>query len=306
MGQNLLNKYIWLVETIYRAKRITFEEISYKWRDNELSEGLELPQRTFHKWRNAVEEMFGLVINCERKGGYNYYIANTEELKEGNIRNWLINTFSISNLLVDNLHLKERILLEEIPSGQIYLTQIIEAMKTNSTINMTYHSYWRDKSNNFDVEPYCVKLFRQRWYLLGRSPYKKQMMIYALDRIQELQVTDEKFELPTTFNAYDFFSEYFGVVVDNEIRCKKVKLKVASYQANYIRAVPLHHSQKEAERNENFSIFELWLRPSDDLIREILWHGEAIEVLVPMEFREEVANKIEEIRGKYNINKENQ
>ena len=136
MGQNLLNKYIWLVETIYRAKRITFEEISYKWRDNELSEGLELPQRTFHKWRNAVEEMFGLVINCERKGGYNYYIANTEELKEGNIRNWLINTFSISNLLVDNHHLKERILLEEIPSGQIYLAQIIEAMKNSNVINM--------------------------------------------------------------------------------------------------------------------------------------------------------------------------
>ena len=299
MARNLINKYVWLVETIYRSRRITFEEINLRWLDNEMSEGLDLPLRTFHKWRIAVEEMFGLVIECERKGGYHYYIANAEELKEGNIRNWLLGTISVSNLLVDNQHLKDRILLEEIPSGQIYLAQIIEAMKNSNVINMTYHSYWRDNSNNFDVEPYCVKLFRQRWYLLGRSPYKNKIMIYALDRIQELWVTDAKFELPASFNANEFFSEYFGVNIGNDIDVETVKLKVASYQANYISAVPLHHSQKEIEKNEDYSIFELCLRPSDDLIREILWHGEAIEVLAPMEFREEIANKIENMSGKY-------
>ena len=303
MGKNLLNKYIWFVETIYNAKRITYEEINEKWRNNALSDGLDLPSRTFHKWRIAVEEMFGLIIDCERKGGYHYYIANADELKEGNIRNWLINTFSISNLLVDNLQLHERILLEEIPSGQKYFAQIIDAMKSNNLINMTYRSYWKDNSHNFDVEPYCVKLFRQRWYLLGRSPYKKQMMIYALDRIQELRIIDKNFELPTTFNANEFFGEYFGVNIVDEVDVETVKLKVASYQANYIRAVPLHHSQKEIEKNEDYSIFELRLRPTSDLMREILWHGEAIEVLAPLELRKEVTNKIENMSGKYNINK---
>ena len=299
MGKNLLNKYIWFVETIYNAKRITYEEINEKWRNNALSDGLDLPSRTFHKWRIAVEEMFGLIIDCERKGGYHYYIANADELKEGNIRNWLINTFSISNLLVDNLQLHERILLEEIPSGQKYFAQIIDAMKSNNLINMTYRSYWKDNSHNFDVEPYCVKLFRQRWYLLGRSPYKKQMMIYALDRIQELRIIDKNFELPATFNANKFFSEYFGVNIGDEVDVETVKLKVASYQANYIRAVPLHHSQKEIEKNEDYSIFELRLRPTSDLMREILWHGEAIEVLAPLELRKEVTNKIENMSRKY-------
>lgn len=299
MGKNLLNKYIWFVETIYNAKRITYEEINEKWRNNALSDGLDLPSRTFHKWRIAVEEMFGLIIDCERKGGYHYYIANADELKEGNIRNWLINTFSISNLLVDNLQLHERILLEEIPSGQKYFAQIIDAMKSNNLINMTYRSYWKDNSHNFDVEPYCVKLFRQRWYLLGRSPYKKQMMIFALDRIQELRIIDTNFELPTTFNANEFFGEYFGINIGDEVDVETVKLKVASYQANYIRAVPLHHSQKEIEKNEDYSIFELRLRPTSDLMREILWHGEAIEVLAPLELRKEVTNKIENMSRKY-------
>ena len=106
---NLLNKYVWLVETIYKAKRITFEEINERWLRNEISEGVELALRTFHKWRIAVEDMFGLIIECERKGGYHYYIANAEELKTGNIRNWLLNTISVSNLLIDNQHMKDRI-----------------------------------------------------------------------------------------------------------------------------------------------------------------------------------------------------
>lgn len=142
---NLLNKYVWLVETIYKAKRITFEEINERWLGSEISEGVELALRTFHKWRIAVEDMFGLIIECERKGGYHYYIANAEELKTGNIRNWLLNTISVSNLLIDNQHMKDRILLENIPSGQEYLAEIIEAMKNGHSQNITYRSFEREK-----------------------------------------------------------------------------------------------------------------------------------------------------------------
>lgn len=206
MAKNLLNKYVWLVENIYRAGRITFEEINEKWLDCDLSDGVELALRTFHKWRIAVEEMFGLVIECERKGGYHYYIANSDELRDGSIRNWLLNTISVSNLLIDNQHLKDRILLENIPSGQEFLSVIIEAMKKSQCIVMTYQSYWRDESNTFEVEPYCVKLFKQRWYMLARSPYYDKVLIYSLDRILDLDIAaDKRFKMPYTFDSMEFF-----------------------------------------------------------------------------------------------------
>ena len=140
MAKNLLNKYVWLVETIYKAKRITFEEINEKWLDNDMSEGVELALRTFHKWRVAVEEMFGLVIECERKGGYHYYIENASEIKSGSIRSWLLSTISVSNLLIENQNMKNRILLEDVPSGQEHLSTIIEAMKKNNVLRITYQS----------------------------------------------------------------------------------------------------------------------------------------------------------------------
>jgi len=304
MTNNLLNKYVWLVETICKAKRITFEEINRKWLDSEISEGAELALRTFHKWRIAVEEMFGLVIDCERKGGYHYYIVNADELKNGGIRNWLLNTISVSNLLIDNQQMKDRILLEEIPSGQEYLSMIIEAMKNNLSLNMTYQSFWSDESYTFDVEPYCVKLFKQRWYMLARSPYYDKLMIYALDRILDLEINvGDKFKMPDTFNSSAFFEECYGVIAGDGTPLENVRLKVSAGQANYLRSLPLHHSQQEVETSDEYSIFELRIRPAYDFQQEILWNGEDVEVLEPLWLREEIASKIERMWNKYKEDK---
>jgi predicted DNA-binding transcriptional regulator YafY len=107
--------------------------------------------------------------------------------------------------------MKERILLENIPSGQEYLADIIEGMKKGQCINMTYQSYWRDESNTFIVEPYCVKLFKQRWYVAARSPYYNKVMIYSLDRILHLELlNDERFKMQTAhlFQAHNLHTHF--------------------------------------------------------------------------------------------------
>ena len=300
MAKNLLNKYVWLVETIYKSNGINFEELNEKWLDSELSEGVELPQRTFHKWRVAVEEMFGLNIECDCKGGYRYYISDVDEFEDGNIRRWLLNTISISNLLVGNQQMKDRILLESIPSGQEYLSDIITAMKKGQCLYMTYQSYWRDKSNTFEVEPYCVKLFKQRWYLVARNPYYDKMMIYSLDRIHHLEIlTDKCFKISDGFHSAEYFEEYYGVTVDNQYDVERIKLKASTGQANYLRSLPLHHSQREIEKAENYSVFELTIRPTYDFLQEILRNGENVEVLEPLWLREEIAGMVQRLCDKY-------
>lgn len=129
MTKDLFDKYIWLVDTIYRAGKITFEEINERWLRSRLSEGEDIPLRTFHNWRIAIEQVFDININCNRKGGYYYYIENADDMQKGGIRNWLLNTFAVNNLINESHHLKRRILFEEIPSGRKYLTPVIEAMR---------------------------------------------------------------------------------------------------------------------------------------------------------------------------------
>ena len=277
MAKNLLNKYVWLVETIYKAGSITFEELNEKWLDNDMSEGVELALRTFHKWRIAAEEMFGLIIECERKGGYHYYI---------------------------NQNLKERILLEEIPSGQGYLSTIIEAMKKNSVIRMTYQSYWREESNTFNVEPYCIKLFKQRWYMLAWNPYYQRLMIYAVDRIYDMNILkDQKFKMPKDFVASEFFDSFYGIIANSQPKVEKVVLKVSAGQANYMRSLPLHWTQEEIQRAEEYSLFELRICPEFDFQQEVLAKGEDFEILEPVWLRKELAGKIKRMWNKYKEDK---
>jgi len=306
MSQNLLNKYVWLVDTIYRHKFISFERINELWLENDMSEGLEIPKRTFHTWIHEVEEMFGLVIMCERKGGYNYYIENAEEIKQGGLRNWLLNTISTGNLLMENRQLKDRILLEEVPSVKDHFAPILAAMKADTTLLITYQSYWREESSTFELEPYCVKLFKQRWYLVGRSPYYNQIRVYALDRIQGLETLEKKFKMPKKFNPKAFFEDYYGIIANDNGKVETVRLKVSANQSNYLRSLPLHASQKEVEKNERYSIFELRLCPTFDFQQELLWNGDALEVQEPLWLRKEIADTIKRMWNHYRNEKNRQ
>ncbi len=299
MAKNLLNKYVWLVETIYKAKKISFKEINKRWLDNDLSEGKEMPIRTFHKWRQYIEEMFGIIIENETGGQYRYYIENAHELNNGSLRSWLFNTLTVSNLMMDSASIKDKILFEEIPDGEQYLPVIIEALKNNAILEMTYQSYWRDEANSFTVEPYCIKAFKQRWYLVARSPYYEKIMIYALDRVHQLEPTALHFDYPEDFKAKDYFDECFGIIANAKCKVETVKLKVSAGQANYLRSLTLHQSQKEIERNDEYSIFTVRLRPTFDFQQEILSMGSDIEVLAPRWFRDEVAEISKHMWNKY-------
>ena len=306
MAKNLLNKYVWLVETIYKAKKITFEEINEKWMDEE--QGYDektktikpLSLRTFHKWRQNIEQMFGLIIENEKGGQYHYYIQNADDLKdESSLRSWLFRTLSVSNMMLDSVCIKDKILLEEVHDGREYLPVILESLKKNIVLKMTYQSFCRDEANTFEMEPYCLKAFKQRWYLAGRSPYYDRIMIYALDRIHQLDLTDHSFEYPKDFKAENYFDDCFGIIADQNCDVETVKLKVSAGQAKYLNSLTLHGTQKEIERTDEYSIFTVRLRPTFDFQQEILSMGSDIEVLSPKWFREDTAERVKAMWNKY-------
>ena len=207
-GQSLITKYVWVIETIYRRRKISFKELNELWLRDDISRGVDIPKRTFDNWRYVIWDMFGINIVNENRGEYRYYIENEEDISKNGLRSWLFNTLCVSNVLASNQSIKDRIVLEYVPSGQRYLKTIIDAMKENCVLNMSYQSYNKDDESSFDVQPYCVKLFRQRWYLVARSTapyyYEQGPRAYALDRIRSLQATDEHFNMPKGWNAQDF------------------------------------------------------------------------------------------------------
>ena len=283
----LINRYVWFVTTIYNRGPITLEEIQRRF-ESHFGRGEELSERQFHRYTDAVEKLFDIEIKYSRTQR-GYVVADREGIDNMAMRKWLIQTFSVSNILHESQDLKNRILLENVPSGQQHLTTIVDAMRESVALSMTYHSFHREEPSTFEVEPYCVKLFEQRWYMLGMSD---KLRIYALDRIKALEPTERKFKLPKKFDAAKFFADHYGIIIgDEDFDVEPVALKVDWWQSKYLRTLPLHHSQVEVVRNDEYSIFEYRLCPSFDFQQKLLSMGDSVEVLSPMLLKEKVREK---------------
>jgi hypothetical protein len=300
MIRDLFYEYIWLADTIYRAGKISFDQINELWKKNpDLSNGEDMDIRTFHRHRQAIESMFDVNIECDKHNGYVYYIENLDDINKGGIRSWLLNTFAVNNLAKESYQLKRRILFEEIPSGQQYLTPIIEAMRDGHEVELTYQGYNRTKPHTIIVHPYCLKVFKQRWYVISYTPESEEIRIYSLDRIKELHITNTKYKYPKDFDGKEYFRYSYGIIVD-DTEIEVVDIKVFQDQRNYIRALPLHSTQVEIEKREDYSVFRLTLRPTYDFIQEILSEGPYIEVLSPEWLRAAVIERIDAMRERYN------
>ncbi|MCH5330757.1 MAG: WYL domain-containing protein, partial [Alistipes sp.] len=171
-----------------------------------------------------------------------------------------------------------------------FLTTIIEAMRDGLTVMLTYQSFNRNEPATFEVHPYCVKVFKQRWYLVAYSPWYDAMRIYALDRVFEVETTENRFKLPKNFDAKEYFADAFGIIIDEEnFKVERVEVKVMGNQREYIRTLPLHSSQQEVETADDYSVFMFRLRPTFDFQQELRRYGSAVEVLSPAWLCEEFA-----------------
>ena len=228
MALNQTNKLVWIVETIYRARKISFEELNHRWMDNvDLSGGEEMLKRTFHKWKWNIFDTFGLSIDCEKAAPYRYYIANVDDMKSGSIEKWLLSTLSVSNSLLESKSIKDRIILEDVPSGREYLEPIIDAMKKNRFIHINYFNYWNGDTRDHYVMPLCVKLFRQRWYMVGRNWPVGRDIVFCLDRIRDFRLSSHSFEYPEDFDPQEYFNGCIGVIPGDDCGIEKVKIKVS-------------------------------------------------------------------------------
>lgn len=298
MAKNLLARYIWEVSTIYRARRITLKEINEKWRDSPYYDGKDIPRRTFDYHRKEIEMIFDVNIVCDKHDN-TYRIEDDEGFRNGEVRQWLINTFAMTNAIREARDLDDRISLEQIPSAEPYLLTIIQAIREQKVLNLHYQSFERNTPTTHKLMPYAIKLFRLRWYVIGKVKDRDGIMTFAADRITHLEQIDEFFKYPKDFNVHDYYRDSFGIIIGNDVICERIRIKVMNNQANYFRSLPLHNSQKEIETTPEYSIFEYKLKPTYDFEQEILSHREDVEVLEPASLRKTIKESIIKMAKNY-------
>ena len=298
MAKDYFNRYVWLIDLIMRYGHISFQDISKHWERSSLNDkGEPLAERTFHNHRDAILQTFGIEINNDRSQGY--YILNKEDLEGDGIRKWLFDSISMYNLLNRSTNLRNKILFERVPSSQPWLEVIVNAIAEGKAIEVSYQASWSDKPHTYCMHPYCLKLFKQRWYMIARRDEFDNPYVYALDeRMKDIKILNKKLEIPKDFDAKELYKDYYGVIMD-DVDPEKVKIKVDADQVHYYESLPLHETQTIIEQNDEYSIFEYYLAPNYDFKHELLSKGESVEVIEPKWFRDDIKRTIKSMLNRY-------
>ena len=305
MVTELLQKYIWLVQTFIRAGEygLSLDEITSRWErrfDSAYS------RRTFNNHRAAIEDVFGIQIGCNRSTN-RYFIEYAEDVADENAEMaWLINTFTVNNMLsLGKERLSGRVAVENIPSGHIYLTSVLEAMKENHEVVIEYRKYSSTNAERLTIRPYAVKENAKRWYIIAYCVERKGLRVYGLDRVLSLEATDNVFKMPKAFDIDEMFATSFGIYLPDG-RGQKITFRTNHREANYLRDLPLHSSQQEESSDADGVTFSIFVCPCDakgefykDIIMEFCRYGSRIEVLSPAELRNAVAEELKSACGKY-------
>lgn len=278
----LFKEYIWLVNTIRRARRISLAELNDKWVETDMSGGVEMARTTFNRHKDAIQDIFGIYIECNRKDGYRYSIGNPKVLEDDTVQNWMLSTLSLSNVVSESLSLKDRIMAERVSVDDKLLEQLIKAMKTGHRVNIRYRQYGSPQSYWTGADPYCLKLFHQKWYLLGRL-FDDKYMMFCLNMIEEVKTQQHAFKMDKDFHAADFFEPYFGVVIDEDMPTEHIAIRAYGDERYELNDVPMHKSQnvKTWYDDEDYADIEVKLKPTPDFIDYLLSKKGRLEVLRP-------------------------
>ena len=292
---NLFNRYLWLIELLSYSKGLSKSEIDSRWTNsvfNDDGKGT-IPRRTFIRMKDNILSLFDIQIVYDRKEK-KYHIENDISGCNKNTQ-FLRSAFAVNQMVSENRDLADRILLEDTPAGSnIFLPEITTAMRENRRLSITYQNYEMQTAREFEIEPYALRYFVRRWYVLAHTDFHNSLRLYALDRMKDVKISDKLFNLPEDFSADDYFSRYFGVIVTDG-KAENIQLKTSDTRAKYLRSLPLHRSQKEIASN----LFELHLVPTDDFINAVRAMGAEVEIVSPDWVRKRLLQDAKDLVKKY-------
>ena len=293
MVSELIDKYIWLVQTFIDAgeRGLSLPEIADRWTAR--YGGEDYPRRSFNNHREAVAEVFGIEIACNRSTNRYYIDAGESAVDKRQSVDWLVNTFMVNNLLtLSKERLSGRVSVEDIPSGQKWLVSVMQAMLDNAGMELHYRKYMSEDEEIRHIRPYAVKEFAKRWYIVAYSEEASALRVYAMDRILSLTPTGEKFRMPKGFQVDDLFESSYGIYLPEGEEPVLVKLRTTPREAAYLQDLPLHPSQVFLGEEDGFHLFALRVIPNPNFVMELVKHGGRLEILEPASLREQVKQEL--------------
>ncbi len=184
--------------------------------------------------------------------------------------------------------------------GSELLGELIGAIANEQVLEIKYKKFGAEHAKPVIMHPYMLKEYRNMWYILGYVEQYERVIVFALDRIEQMSILNKAYFKPEKayFNAETFFADTVGVTVSKNPP-EKVLLLFSTLQGKYIEAQPIHRSQQIIENTEKGCLVELEVVINPELKMQILSYGANVEVLAPPSFVEEIGKEIKKMQFIY-------
>lgn len=249
-----------------------------------------ISKRTFERDVKEIWEIYKIDIKYQRSQNVYQIVGDVDEV----MTDRLIESFQILNALSISDSVSNYIIIEKRkPLGTENMHGLLHAIKNQFQVQFTHEKFWKNTNEKKirSVYPLALKEARNRWYLVAQDPKEGIFKTFGMDRISNLDITGKKFEYPKEYDLEQKFKHSFGIITD-ETKPEKIKLCFSHRQADFIRSLPLHHSQKVISESANECIIELFMSPTYDFVMELLSIGAEVKVLEPKNLQDEIKEKL--------------
>ena len=264
--------------------------------------GFEVSKRTIQRDLQQLDQEFGLKISYDRNNN-GYHITEKDKIQLDpfirfldiiNTANLLKESFSESKNTLQHISFdhNDRFI------GLEWMQSILDAMQTNVILAFSYQTFFEGPIKEFELQPYLLKEYLSRWYLVGCFKASTKLYVFGLDRISNLKITSNSFEPNKKLNPIAKFKDIIGLVNTDKSK-EKVILSFTPTQGNYIKTLPIHHSQRQLIDSQKEYRIELYLIPNFELSQKILMYGSAVKVIKPKWLADEIKTNLKDAIEQY-------
>ena len=296
-----IRKCLYLINLLERKGAMTLKEINDSYQYSSLYEGDNILPRTFLRYKDFIEVNFPCYIEYNnRTGKYELHRHKNLYGEDDSLFDYLLSAYHIEGMSELALKHRDKIILTEAPTGVENVQIILEAIDKKRGIECDYYSYNKKSVKQQKLIPYFLRTWENRWYLVAEPDnHHHGQSVFALERMDNIRLTEEKMLPSKNITADEYFDGSFGVNHSDDQKPERILIKVYNTQVEYVKALPIHESQKEIEATDEWSIFEYRIIPCFNFYQQLLWHREKVEILEPKSVRDEMKKIVEDILKRY-------
>ncbi len=288
-----ISRYLLILKKLKVKPYSTYEELQtyienqfdfLQMQDDTLNIGFS--KRTLQRDIKEIRNIFGIDIEYS-KTNKGYYISQSET-ENMNFQRMIeafdmFNSLNLAQDLTSFIHLEKRR-----PQGTENLYGLLHAIKNKLKIKFTYQKFWEEEVSQRLVEPYALKEFKNRWYILAKDSKDNNIKSFALDRLTNLEITTQHYQYPDNYSIEQNYHYCFGIISPNGSDPQDIILSFDPFQGKYIKTLPLHETQEVLLDNAQETRIKLKLCLTHDLFMELLSFGDNMKVIEPKKLSDEI------------------